>query len=167
MSVGDLVAQIVKNSPAMQRPRSDSWVRKMPWRRYRLPTSVFMGFPGGSAGKESACNAGDLGLIPGLGRSLGGGNGNPLQYSCLKNPQGQRSLVGYSPWDCKESDMTEHLSTAQHMKQNNDNSPKKTHLQHRHCLPLPQRQEHLSQWDGQQENCFKCLKSVCRSGSNS
>ena len=44
------------------------------------------GFPGGSDGKESACNAGDLGLIPGLGRSPGEGNGNPLQYSCLEMP---------------------------------------------------------------------------------
>ena len=44
------------------------------------------GFPGGSDGEESACNAGDLGLIPGLGRSPGEGNGNPLQYSCLENP---------------------------------------------------------------------------------
>ena len=44
------------------------------------------GFPGGSDGKESACNAGDLGSIPGLGRSPGEGNGNPLQYSCLENP---------------------------------------------------------------------------------
>ena len=44
-----------------------------------------MGFPGGSDGKESACNVGDLGSIPGLGRPPGGGN-NPLQYSCLRNP---------------------------------------------------------------------------------
>ena len=44
------------------------------------------GFPGGSDGKESACNAEDLGSIPGLGRSSGEGNGNPLQYSCLGNP---------------------------------------------------------------------------------
>ena len=57
-----------------------------------------MGFPGGSAGKESACTVGDLGLIPGLGRSPGGGHGNPLQYSCLENPHAQ-SLAGYSPWD--------------------------------------------------------------------
>ena len=56
-----------------------------------------MGFPGGSDGKESASNAGDLGLIPGLGRSPGEGNGNLLQYSCLENPHGQRSLAGYSP----------------------------------------------------------------------
>ena len=72
-----------------------------------LSTSVFLGFPGGSEGKESACNAGDLGLIPGLGRSLEGGHGNPLQYSCLENPHGQRSLAGYSPWGHKESDTTE------------------------------------------------------------
>ena len=45
-----------------------------------------MGFPGGPVGKESVCNAGGLGLIPGLGRSLGEGNDNPLQYSCLENP---------------------------------------------------------------------------------
>ena len=45
-----------------------------------------MGFPGGSDGKEIACNAGDLGLIPGSGRPPGEGNGNPLQYSCLENP---------------------------------------------------------------------------------
>ena len=62
-----------------------------------------------SDGKASACNAGDLGSIPGLGRSPGEGNGNPLQYSCLENPHGQRILVGYSPWDCKESDTTEQL----------------------------------------------------------
>ena len=69
-------------------------------------------FSGSSAGKESACNAGDLGSIPGLGKSHGGGHGNPLQYSCLENPHGQRSLVGYSPWGHKESDITERLSTA-------------------------------------------------------
>ena len=69
------------------------------------------GFPGGSDSKESTCNAGDLGLIPGLGRSPGGRHGNSLQYSCLENPHGQRSLAGYSPWSHKESDTTERLST--------------------------------------------------------
>ena len=54
-----------------------------------------LGFPGGSDGKESACNSGDLGLIPGLGKSPRGGHGNPLQYSCLENPHGQRSLASY------------------------------------------------------------------------
>ena len=108
------------------------------------------GFPGSSASKESACNAGDPGSIPGSGRSAGEGIGyplqyawaslvaqlvknppamwetgfhpwvgkipwrrawNPLQYSCLENPYGQRRLEGYSPWGHKESDMTERLST--------------------------------------------------------
>ena len=64
------------------------------------------GFPGSSAGKESACNVGDLGLIPGLGRSPGGEYGNPLQRFCLENPHGQRSLAGYSPWGSRELDMT-------------------------------------------------------------
>ena len=70
-----------------------------------------MGFPCGSAGKESACDAGDLGLIPGLGRSPGEGKSYPLQYSGLENPHGQRSLVGYNPWGYKESDMIERLRT--------------------------------------------------------
>ena len=63
---------------------------------------VKMGFPDSSDSKESTCNVGDLGSVPGLGRSPGGGHGNSFQYSCLDNPHGQRSLVGYSPWDHKE-----------------------------------------------------------------
>ena len=59
---------------------------------------VVEGFPGGSDGRESSCNAEDLGSIPGLGRSPGGGHGNPLQYSCLENPHGQKNLEDYSPW---------------------------------------------------------------------
>ena len=65
------------------------------------------GFLGISDGKELACNVGDPGSIPGLGRSLGGEHGNPVQYSCLENPRGQRSLASYSPWGHKESDTTE------------------------------------------------------------
>ena len=60
--------------------------------------------------KNLAANAGDIrnpGSIPGLGRSPEEGLGNPLQYSWLENPHGQRSLTGYSPWGSKESDMTE------------------------------------------------------------
>ena len=60
--------------------------------------------------KNPSANAGDIkdtGLIPGLGRFPGEGHDNPLQYSCLENPYGQRSLAGYSPQGCKESDMTE------------------------------------------------------------
>ena len=62
--------------------------------------------------KNPPANSGDLGLISGLGRSPGGGGqGNPLQYFCLENHYGQRSLAGYSPWGCKESDTTEQLRT--------------------------------------------------------
>ena len=70
---------------------------------------MILSFPGGSDNKESASNAGDLGLIPGLGRSPGEGHGN--QCSCLENPHEQRSLVGCSPWGHRESDRTERLST--------------------------------------------------------
>ena len=83
-AVASLIAQLVKNSPAMQETPVDSWVGKFPWRRDRLPTPVFLGFPCGSAGKESTLNAGDLGSIPGLGRSPGEGKGYPLQYSGLE-----------------------------------------------------------------------------------
>ena len=96
-------------------PQFDSWVGKIPWRRDRLPTPVFLGFPYSSAVKESTCNVGDLGSIPGLGRSpregirlptpvfwpgefrglyspWGEGNGTLLQYSCLENP------IDGGPW---------------------------------------------------------------------
>ena len=89
-----LIAQLIKNLPAMQETLVRFLCRKIPWRRDGLPTPVFLGFPGGSDGKESGCNAGDLGLISGSGRSPGGGHGNPLQYSCLENPHGQRCLEG-------------------------------------------------------------------------
>ena len=93
-----------------KRPWFSFWVGKIHWRSDRLPTPVFLGFPCGSAGKESACNAGDLGFIPGLGRSPGEGKGYALQYS------GPGEFHGlYCPWGCKESDTTEWLSlTSQH-----------------------------------------------------
>ena len=92
-------------------PWFDSYVKKIPWRRDRLPIPVFLSFPGSSASKESAWNSRDLGSNPGLGRYPRGGHGYPLKYSCLENSQGQRSLVGYSPWGRKESDMTEQART--------------------------------------------------------
>ena len=94
-----LVAQLVKNPPATQETPIQFLDREDPPEEGMAATPVFFIFPGGSDGKESACNAGDLGSIPGLGRSPGGGYGNPLQYSCVENPHGQRSLAGYSPWD--------------------------------------------------------------------
>ena len=84
----------------------DSWVGKIPWRRDRLPMPVFLGFPGGLVSKESACNARDLGLIPRLGRSLEEGMAT-IPVFLPGDPHGQRSLVGYSPWGLRESDMTE------------------------------------------------------------
>ena len=71
-----------------------------------------MRLPSGASGKVSAANAGDArdsGSIRGLGRSLG--NDSPLQHSCLENSMDKRRLYGYSPWDCKELDMTEHTHT--------------------------------------------------------
>ena len=76
-----MVAQLVKNWPAMQETPVPlpGWEDPLD----RLPTSVFLGFPGGSAGKESACNVESLGSIPGLGRTPGEENSYPLQYSGL------------------------------------------------------------------------------------
>ena len=73
------------NPPAMQETLVWFQVGKIPWRRDILPTPVFLDFPCGSADKESARNAGNLGSIPGLGRSPGEGKGYPLQYSDLEN----------------------------------------------------------------------------------
>ena len=96
-----------KNPLAMQETLVQFLAQKNHWRSDRLPTPVFLGFPGGSDGKESTQTAGDLGLIPGLGRCPGGGHGNPLQDSCLENPHGQRSLADYHPQGHRESDTTE------------------------------------------------------------
>ena len=82
-----MVAQLVKILLQCRRPWFNFQVRKIRWRRDRLPTPVFLGFPSGSVVKNPPANAGDEGLIPGLGRSPGEGNDNPLQYSCLGNPR--------------------------------------------------------------------------------
>ena len=117
-----LVAQLVKNLPAMQETLVQFLIRKILQRRYKLSTSVFLGFPGGSVGKEPACNAGDLGLNPGLGRSPGGSRPGfdpwikkipgrrkrqPTPVFLPGKSYGWRSLVGYSPWGHKELDTTE------------------------------------------------------------
>ena len=88
-----LIAQLVKNPPAMQETlvRFLGW--EDPWRRDKLPTPVFLDFLGGSAGKESTCNAADRGLIPGLGRSPGEGKGYPLQHSDLENSRTCQILI--------------------------------------------------------------------------
>ena len=85
LSGASLIAQLIKNPPAIQEALIRFWVRRILWRRDRLPTAVFLGFPCGSVGKDFTCNAGVLGLIPGLGRSPGEGTGFPRQHSGLEN----------------------------------------------------------------------------------
>ena len=74
-----------------------------------MSVSFILGFPGGSDGKESVCNVGDLGLIPVLGRPSGEGNGNPFQYSCLENPIDGGAWRATVHGGCKELDKTEQL----------------------------------------------------------
>ena len=89
---------MVKNPPAMEVGLGFiPGLGRSPGEGIRLPTPIFLGFPHGSDGKESTYNVGDLGSVSEMERSPRRGHGNPLQYSCLKNPHGQRSLVGYSP----------------------------------------------------------------------
>ena len=91
-------------------PGSISWWSES-LRRDGIPTPVFLVCPGGIRLQWE-----HLASIPGLERSSEVEDGNPPQYSCLENPHGHRSLGGYSLWGCKESDTTEQLSTAQHMR---------------------------------------------------
>ena len=79
------MAQLLRICLQCGRPGFDPQVGKIPWRRERLPTPVFRGFPGGSAGKESVCNVEDVGSVPRFGRSPGEGNSYPLEYSDLEN----------------------------------------------------------------------------------
>ena len=102
-NLASLIAQLVKNPPAMQETPVRVLGREDLLKRDRLPTPVFLGFPCGSDGKESACNSGDLGLIPGLGRFPGEKKGYPLQYSGLENSMD-------SPRARKKLDTTERLS---------------------------------------------------------
>ena len=105
-----LVAQLVKNLPAMKETPVRFLGREDPLEKGQTTHSVSMGFPGGSDSKESACTAGDLNLIPGLGRSPGRGHGNPLQDSCLESLTEKRSLAGDSPRGREESEPAERLS---------------------------------------------------------
>jgi len=96
-----LVAQLVKNLPVMQETLDDSWVGKNPWRRDRLPTPVFLGFPGSWDSKEFTSNVGDLASIPVWEKSPGEGNGYPLQYSCLENSVENGACWATIHWDAK------------------------------------------------------------------
>ena len=95
-----LIAQLkksVSNAGRQNQPWFDSWVGKICWKRDKLLTPVFLDFPCDSTGKESTCNAGNLGAIPGLGRSPGEGKGYPLQYSALGNSMHCINTVVYLP----------------------------------------------------------------------
>ena len=103
MACGPWFSDLRYTAPSQDQAHTALSVTSVGPRNLRLYGSL----PGGSDSSEYACNAGDLRSIPGLGRSPGEGNSYPLHYSDLENPHGQRSLVGYSPWGPKDSDMTE------------------------------------------------------------
>ena len=109
-----MVVQLVKNPPAMQETLVQFLGQEDPWRRDRLPTAVFLGFPGGSDSKETICNAGDLGLIPVLGRSPWRRAWQPTPIFLPGESHGLRSLAGYSQLGHQVPYMTERLSTAPH-----------------------------------------------------
>ena len=95
----------------MQETLAQFLVRKIPCRRNRLFTPVFLAFPDGSDSEEYPCIAGDLGSIPGLGRSPGAGKDYLLQCSCLENPMDRGACqAAYNPRDCRGWDTTEPLS---------------------------------------------------------
>ena len=113
------MAQLVKNLPAVPETQVRSLGREDLLEKEMAIHSSILGFPGGSDGKESACDVGDPGSIPGSGRSSGEGNGNPLQYSCLENlmdgkePAGLQSMgsVLASSVQQSESIIQIHVST--------------------------------------------------------
>ena len=88
-------------------PQFDPWVEKRPWRRHRLPTPVFVGFPGDPDSKESTCNSGYLSLISGLGRPPGGGHRNPTPVFLPGESPQSKQPSGLQSRGHKESDMTE------------------------------------------------------------
>ena len=109
MYKASLKAQLARIRLQRGRPQFNSWVRKICWRMDRLPTPVFLGFPGSSAGKQSACSVGDLGWIPGLKRFPGEGKGYPLQYSGLENSM-DCTVHGVAKSQTRLSDFHFHVS---------------------------------------------------------
>ena len=109
-SQASLIAQLVKNPPAMQETPVQVLGQEDPLEKGQATHSSILGLSWWLSWLRICLqNVGDLGSVPGLGRNPGEGNGHPLQYSRLENPMDGRSLVGYSPWRRKESDMTERL----------------------------------------------------------
>ena len=105
----DQVAQLVKNPPVMQKTLFNSWVGKIHWRKFRLPTPLFLGFPGDSAGKKSSCS-GRPGFDPWVGNIPWRREQLPTQVFQPREFHGQKSLADYSRWHHKESDITKQLS---------------------------------------------------------
>ena len=136
-----LIAQLVRICLQCRRSWFDSWVGKIPWRRDWLPTAVFLGFPCGSAGKEYACNAGDLGSIPGLGRSPGEMKGYPLQCSGLENSMNFYRLRGH-----KELDLSEQLSRFTFTRKLPCQAPETEWLSYYQLLLLPKPISPFSKW---------------------
>ena len=105
-----------------ERAYRNAWLPVLSWKesiclllKLLLPTPVFLGFPGGSDGKESIWNAGDLGSIPGLGRSPGGGHGNPCPGLPGEQPAWKIFLPGESPWTvCQGSQRVRHNRATKH-----------------------------------------------------
>ena len=155
--MASLVTQLVKNPPAMQETWFDSWVRKVHWRRDRLPTLVFLGFHGDSAGKESICNAGDLASIPGLGRIPGEGNGYPLRYSCLENSMDRGAWWAIQFMGSQRVGHDWATFTF-----NSLSNPYTPHLKFDFCLPSPQFSRHIYlQW---QEFLSICVNQLMQLG---
>ena len=113
-SWSSLVAQLVKN-PQCRRPWFDFWAGKILWRRNRLPTPVFLGFPGGSDGKESTCIVGDLGSVPGVGKIPWRRAWKPTPLFLPAESSWTEEPGGLQSMGCKESDTTERLTT-KHLK---------------------------------------------------
>ena len=112
------MAQLVENLPAVQETLVGSLSWEVPLEKGQATHSSILGLPWGSDGKESSRNARDLGSIPVLGRSPGGGNGNPLQCSCLRIPQKEKP-GSYGPWGHEELDTTERLTLMSFRQDNN------------------------------------------------
>ena len=109
-----LVAQLVKNPPARQETPVQFLGREDPLEKGMATHSRILGLPWWLRQYRIRLQCGRPGFYPWVGKSPGGGHGNPLQYSGLENPHGQKRWAGYSPWGHKELDMIERLSPAQH-----------------------------------------------------
>ena len=117
-----------------------------------------VGFPGDSDGKESACKAGDMGLIPGLGRSPRGGNGNQLQYSCLGNPMGRGAWWATVYRVTKESDMTSQLNNK------SERGKQIPYINTQYCIYMGSGKILLTNLFARLKQRHRCQEQTCRHG---